>query len=186
MSFYLEPPPGFRGLDPELPIEIYRRNLPHWRQRGATYFVTFRFADALPESCLWELAAVKDGWERNHPEPRTDSDWEDYARLISEKEEAWLDQGHGACWLSSSAYSQEMENTLRKFDGERYRLGGFGDHAESRPCFGAARGFRARRNFAELEGRMARRINQAEGRSIRSGRTRVLIGWCGMRSISYG
>ena len=36
------PPPGFQGLRADIPIVIYRRNLPHWRQVGASYFVTFR------------------------------------------------------------------------------------------------------------------------------------------------
>ncbi|MDH3718696.1 MAG: hypothetical protein OES79_11305, partial [Planctomycetota bacterium] len=48
MTFNLEPPPGFRGLHPDLLIEIYIRTLPHWRQKGATYFVTFNLSDALP------------------------------------------------------------------------------------------------------------------------------------------
>ena len=42
-------PPGFRGLDPDKRIRIYTRHLPHRRQDGATYFVTFRLADSLPE-----------------------------------------------------------------------------------------------------------------------------------------
>ena len=48
MTFNLDPPPGFRGLDPHRPVKIYTRNLPHWRQAGASYFVTFHLADALP------------------------------------------------------------------------------------------------------------------------------------------
>ena len=166
MSFHLEPPPGFRGLDPNLPITIYRRNLPHWRQEGATYFVTFRLADALPETCLSDIAAVREGWERTHPEPRTESDWEDYARMISEKEEAWLDRGHGACWFSNKAHATAMENALRKFDGERYHLGAFvimpnHVHLIARPfrdhqLDGITRGWK---------GVVARKINQAEGLS---------------------
>src|SRR5205814_3466212 len=38
----------FRALDPHSEIKIARRNLPHWRQAGVVYFVTFRLADALP------------------------------------------------------------------------------------------------------------------------------------------
>ena len=48
-------PDGFRGLDLRREIRIYRRGLPHWRQDGATYFVTFRLADALPQSALRDL-----------------------------------------------------------------------------------------------------------------------------------
>src|SRR5258707_12522120 len=42
----LPPPPGFQGLHPDKPVTAYQRHLPHWRQDGATYFVTFRLADA--------------------------------------------------------------------------------------------------------------------------------------------
>jgi len=47
MTWNLDPPPGFQGLHPERPVTIYERHLPHWRQPGATYFVTFRLADSL-------------------------------------------------------------------------------------------------------------------------------------------
>ncbi len=45
----VEIPAGFRGLDPDLEVRIYRRGLPRWRQEGATYFVTFRLVDSLPD-----------------------------------------------------------------------------------------------------------------------------------------
>lgn len=37
-------------------ITSYERNLPHWRQDGAVYFVTFRLKDSIPKSVLeaWE------------------------------------------------------------------------------------------------------------------------------------
>ena len=40
-------PPGFQGLRTDIPVTVYYRHLPHWRQDGATYFVTFRLADSL-------------------------------------------------------------------------------------------------------------------------------------------
>ena len=36
----LPPPPGFQGLRDDLPLTVYEQLLPHWRQEGATYFVT--------------------------------------------------------------------------------------------------------------------------------------------------
>jgi REP element-mobilizing transposase RayT len=60
----LPPPPGFRGLREDLPLTVYVRHLPHWRQAGATYFVTFRLADSLPKAKLDELAALRREWER--------------------------------------------------------------------------------------------------------------------------
>src|SRR5579872_5207890 len=93
----LPPPPGFRGLDPGKPLTVYHRHLPHWRQDGASYFVTFRLADSLPQEKLDQLAYVKREWERSHPPPRSQKDWEGVARLTLARAEAWLDQGMGAC-----------------------------------------------------------------------------------------
>src|SRR5438128_1152204 len=48
--------PTFVSFDEQKTVRIYHRNLPHWRQDGVTYFVTFRLADSIP-------AHVKSGWE---------------------------------------------------------------------------------------------------------------------------
>src|SRR5438045_2452862 len=61
----LPPPQGFEGLDPNKPLTVYYRHLPHGWQDGATYFVTFRLADSLPQEKLIELAAIKQAWQRN-------------------------------------------------------------------------------------------------------------------------
>ena len=53
-------PPGFRGLHPDLPIKSYHRRLPHWRQMGAIYFVTFRLAGTIPQQVLDDLLAEKE------------------------------------------------------------------------------------------------------------------------------
>jgi len=36
------------------PLQIYTGGLPHWRQAGVPYFVTFRLADAIPQAKLQE------------------------------------------------------------------------------------------------------------------------------------
>ena len=119
----LEPPPGFRGLDPDLPITCYRRRLPQWRQAGATYFVSFRLADSLPKECLDELRHLKREWELKHPVPRTENDWQEYAKLIGRRGEYWLDQLYGSCVLRESGCGEIVEDALRFFDEVRYQLG---------------------------------------------------------------
>jgi hypothetical protein len=57
-----DPPPGFQGLREDLPLTRYARHLPHWRQPGATYFVTFRLADSLPKEKLHELDLLRSEW----------------------------------------------------------------------------------------------------------------------------
>ena len=93
-AFEREPPPGFRGLQPHIPIRFYARHLPHWRQDGATYFVTFRLNDALPPAELEMLRSIRRRWEMAHPDPRSKEDWEAYAFAVTQKAEVWLDRGY--------------------------------------------------------------------------------------------
>lgn len=115
-------PPGFRGLDPDKPIRVYFRHLPHWRQDGATYFVTFRLGDALPAIKLNELKTLRSHWEFTHPEPRSEQDWEEHAREVVRRTEAWLDEGHGACYFREDRWAEDLQARLNKFNGSRYRL----------------------------------------------------------------
>jgi REP element-mobilizing transposase RayT len=121
-DFNLAPPPGFRGLDPDLPIRIYHRHLPHWRQSGAAYFVTFRLADSIPQQQLLALKRWRELWERKHPPPRNESDWHSLAREITSKTEAWLDEGYGECVFREPALSQEMARSLLHFQDQRWHL----------------------------------------------------------------
>ncbi|MEX0715730.1 MAG: hypothetical protein WD066_04050 [Planctomycetaceae bacterium] len=133
-SWNLDPPPGFRGLDPERPITAYHRHLPHWRQDGATYFVTYRLADSLPQTKLRELDAWKREWLSKHGLRWTDwtsiarsglprEKWDEYARELMRKIERWLDEGLGDCWLKRSDLRKFADDALCHFDGERYELG---------------------------------------------------------------
>src|SRR5256885_1477854 len=42
----------FRAFNPYDEVRIARRRLPHWRQPGVSYLVTFRLADSLPQTLL--------------------------------------------------------------------------------------------------------------------------------------
>ncbi len=70
--------PVFRPFDPDGPVRVYVRHLPHWRQPGATYFVTFRQDDSIPQSVLAEWVDIRSRWFEAHGlDPnwlKTDSD----------------------------------------------------------------------------------------------------------------
>ena len=121
-SFNLDLPPQFRGLHPDVPITVYSRHLPHWRQAGATYFVTFRLGDALPQQHLSFLKRLRADWELRHPEPRSESDWEDYAREFTARAERWLDAGYGACHFRHQHWVDDLRERLHHFQDERYFL----------------------------------------------------------------
>jgi REP element-mobilizing transposase RayT len=108
--------------DPEGSKEIYRRHLPHWNQRGRMYFVTFRLADSIPGARAGELRRQRQTWCRNHSEPYTPSDWEEYHKLFSVRVEQWLDQCSGSCLLADPSCAEIVINAMESLDGQRYDL----------------------------------------------------------------
>lgn len=121
----LPPPPGFLGLRPDQASVFYQRHMPHWRQDGATYFVTFRLNDSLPQARLRELRAFRENWERTHPPPRNPATQDALAKEIFQRIERWLDRGYGACHLRKAPVADQLEEAMKHFDGERYELGCF-------------------------------------------------------------
>lgn len=117
------PPPGFQGLHPDKPIHVYTRNLPHFRQDGATYFVTFRLADSLPQSKLRELRALKREWERKHRPPHSRDVLRALSRETMRRAEKWLDAGYGACLLKNKECASHLVSAMHHFEGERCELG---------------------------------------------------------------
>ena len=112
------------------------RRLPHWRQDGCTYFVTFRTSDSLPKEVMdhwlkrraeWlELRGVKvvdgkpvdlDGLSFEHRR--------EYDRVFTRTLQTDLDRGHGACLLKKTENAEIVRTALEFFDGERYAMGNF-------------------------------------------------------------
>ncbi len=118
-------PLPFTAFDQSRPATIASRNLPHWRQEGATYFVTFRLADSLPASVMDEPLRERDEFLRRHQQSLTPERQEELKQFYQEQLEAELDKGHGACVLKEEANAVIAEQALRHFDGERYWLGHF-------------------------------------------------------------
>ena len=64
--------PTFTPYNPDVPLRVYYRNLPHWRQPGATYFVTFRQSDSIPKAIIAQWQDIRARWFRAH---RLDPQW---------------------------------------------------------------------------------------------------------------
>ncbi|MGF1451770.1 MAG: DNA methyltransferase, partial [Opitutales bacterium] len=58
-------------LNPFKELQETKSNLPHWRQEGVSYFVTFRQADSIPQTKLKKWAAEKESWSAINPGPHT-------------------------------------------------------------------------------------------------------------------
>ena len=132
--------PTFQPFNPNLPSRFYIRNLPHWRQRGATYFVTLRQDDSIPAKVLAEWLDIRQRWYRAHKlDPKlkeTDSDHfhlnysqipegvrrafeRQQARMLHEE----LDRCHGSCVLRHGPPRKTVLDSLAHFHGERLWLG---------------------------------------------------------------
>lgn len=107
----------------------HQRNLPHWFQRGAVYFVTFRLNDSLPDHTLRNIYKERDDWRAKY-KINTDKELHqlnreliiEYYRLFSKRIDEILDQGIGACLLKNSENSLVVKNALLHFHGIRYLL----------------------------------------------------------------
>jgi type I restriction enzyme R subunit/putative DNA methylase len=85
--------------------------LPHYDDLNKTQAVTFRLADSLPQEHLdrlaLEIAAI--------PAPQLEA-------TRRKKIEQWLDAGIGCCALRHPSLATVVQETLLKFDAQRYRL----------------------------------------------------------------
>ncbi|MDQ6655210.1 MAG: carbamoyl-phosphate synthase large subunit, partial [Verrucomicrobiota bacterium] len=115
----------FHAFDDHAEVTQARRNLPHWEQSGATYFVTFRLADSVPAALRAQWREDLQNWLPHHPKPWDAATAYEYHQRFVEMRENWLDQGHGSCLLAESSATQMVAAALRHFDGERYLLDSF-------------------------------------------------------------
>jgi REP element-mobilizing transposase RayT len=117
--------PPINYFDPEAPIAFLSGNLPHWRQQGTTYFVTFRLADSLPQEKLLQWHEERARWLAEHPEPHDEATRRDYYDRFPQRLQQWLDAGSGSCLLAMPGIKPLVEGALRHFDLQRYRLQDF-------------------------------------------------------------
>jgi REP element-mobilizing transposase RayT len=101
-----------------------RGRLPHWEKEAGLYLLTFRLADSLPQTVLAKIverrrvlqAAKRSGRKLL---PHEESIVADFS---TKKIEEYLDSGMGACHLRDPRVAELVVNTLRIWDGQRYRL----------------------------------------------------------------
>jgi len=113
-------PIRFEPLSRDKPVRIYRGALPHWRQDGGTYFVTFREHDSLPAHLHEQLRRLRDILLKN-----SDDDhrflYADRAYFVQMKR--FLNEGYGVCRLRDPRASAVVYEAMERFAGQRYELG---------------------------------------------------------------
>ncbi len=128
-----QPAPGPRRQDAGVTVAPFRYDhvafrdrgyLPHWEMEGATYSVTMRLGDSLPQALLSHLEFEREDIVKTaHQLGRALSDAEksrlaDVDRRFNEA----LDCGYGACHLARPDVAEVIFNALRFFAGKRYEL----------------------------------------------------------------
>ena len=150
--------PIFRGFHERGELQIYHRNLPHWRQPGATYFVTFRLADSIPQSVLedWDRQhgdwlhahGIEPAWKQSRPQAYLDhfrripsNERQEFERVAAKLLHHELDLCRGSCVLRDPANTALVHDALLHFHGDRVWVGDFvvmpnHVHAILQPCGG--------------------------------------------------
>jgi len=94
----------FQPFDPAAVHKHEKGSLPHWRQWGASYFITSRLADSVPVSLRNAWRARRDAWLAAHgvstPEVLVDKSRREYHREFTAVYHTLLDAGHGECVLA--------------------------------------------------------------------------------------
>ena len=116
-------PPQFQGFDPQGNFTFYQRHLPHWRQTGATYFVTFRLADSLPQETIDFIRRMRREIVRLGSHPSAIDLRNRLEQDVSRRFEGSLDEGHGKCLLADSKNAKILYELLQHGCGNRYFLG---------------------------------------------------------------
>lgn len=121
------------------PMRVYHRDLPHWRQFGCTYFVTFRLSDSIPAGVRRELEYEQSLWLKargiTYDGPR--GQWRSELRRLSQEDQfrfekhfnqqvqACLDRGLGHCWLHKRDCIALLRQELLRADAYQHHVGDF-------------------------------------------------------------
>lgn len=112
-------------------LHVHTRNLPHWRQDGTSYFLTFRQADSSPRS-VWEtMKREVQAWNERIEEHRQkhgelsaslSDDWEAFQRRQWIRAEQVADECQGSCLLADEAVRQLVVDAVMFFEGARQTM----------------------------------------------------------------
>ncbi len=111
-----EPQLGNHSQIPQKHEWYSRGYLPHRDRIGLLQSITFRLADSLPQE---KLAQLK---QELTISKRTRSTKPQLGIQQRKQIETWLDMGMGCCALGNTQMATVMQQTLIKFDGEKYKL----------------------------------------------------------------
>jgi putative transposase len=163
---------AFQPFDPRTETRVHRERLPHWRQWGATYFVTARLADSIPREVAEAWREERDAWlrgiglEAQEGFSRLDETIrEDYHRRFTQRFHDLIDECRGECLLARPECAKLLADRILAGHGGDYRLDAWclmpnHFHAVVDPAEGRTLG----KVLQSWKGGSAREINAALGR----------------------
>jgi type I restriction enzyme R subunit len=132
------PPLPFKPFNESGPVRIYYNGLlPHWRQAGCTYFVTFRLADSVPRAVLDQWLHERDCWLKARGAELKGHNWPAAIKQLSRVDRKrferhfvsqlfeYLDRGYGSCVLQQPNIAKIAADSLVYFQGVRLDVGDF-------------------------------------------------------------
>jgi hypothetical protein len=119
----------FKPLNYFEKVAVHRKNLPHWRQQGVTYFVTSRLVDSVPAAVLHQWRQRRNSWLASFgleapsgiaslPEEAQ----HEYHRLFTAHFHELLDNGYGSCCLKIPEASEILVKLLVRGNPTEYNL----------------------------------------------------------------
>jgi hypothetical protein len=109
-------------FNPFADVRHTENRLPHWQQKGAVYFITFRLDDSIPINLRHDWERERDTWLAVHPQPWSPDREHEYHKRFSGRIEQLLDAGYGSCFLQRPDCAAIVGEALRHFDRERVQL----------------------------------------------------------------
>jgi putative transposase len=125
-----------KNYNPNEATHITQRKLPHWEQKGSTYFITFRLNDSIPKPKLIDWNQRRQQWLQSQgidpqtpssllPEKLNDHQKYDYYQRFTKYYHDLLDRGLGKCELRNPENAKIVADALLFFDGDHYNMGDF-------------------------------------------------------------
>ncbi len=111
----------FQFFNPYDDIRFTVNRIPHWQQKGAVYFVTFRLADAVPQHLREQWESDREVWLRFHPSPWDAETDHAYHERFSGAIERRLDAGHGSCVLRRPHFAALVAEALVTLTATEFR-----------------------------------------------------------------
>jgi len=99
----------------------FRRKLPHYQPRDATFFITFRLAGSLPPAAIERLRGARENELRVVGQVKILSN-KIHEKYFAKYEDLLDGKTHGPTWLHDDRIAKVIADALHYWDGKRYQL----------------------------------------------------------------